>query len=86
MEIYWRQDIREGNEKPLYRIYLSAEENRYTTYLQEEGRWSQARIKNMPDYNYIWRHGYKKQYWAPKEEEKTHKNLPGCGRQRKGPW
>ena len=84
VEIYWRQDIREGNEKPLYRIYLSAEENRYTTYLQEEGRWSQARIKNMPDYNYIWRHGYKKQYWAPKEEEKLIKTYLAAEDKEKG--
>lgn len=51
LEIYPGKDIRKCNEEPVCRIYLSAGEDRYITYLQRKGEWSQAKMRNLPGPN-----------------------------------
>lgn len=71
LEVYPGEDIRGCNEEPLYQIYLSAGENRYATYLQREGKWSQAKMQNLPDSRRDWDNIYKRRCWMSKAEEKA---------------
>lgn len=85
LEIYPGADIRKGEEEPKYRVFLSAEENRYVTYLPREGKWSKARIKNLPDLEWNWRHTYKTRYWMIETEEKMmRKYLKAKGKKNAG--
>lgn len=76
LEIYPGKDVRKCNEEPLYRIYLSAGEDRYTTYMQRKGKWSQAKMRNLPWTEWDWNNIYKNRYWiAGPEEEVVRKYL-----------
>lgn len=76
LEIYPGKDIRKCNEEPVCRIYLSAGEDRYITYLQRKGEWSQAKMRNLPGAEWDWDNIYKNRYWiAGPEEEVVRKYL-----------
>lgn len=76
LEIYPGKDIRKCNEEPVYRIYLSAGEDRYITYLQRKRKWSQAKMRNLSGTEWDWDNIYKNRYWiAGPEEEVVRKYL-----------
>ncbi len=84
LEVYQGEDIRKCNEEPLYRIYLSAEEGKYATYLQREWKWSKAKMRNLPDTERNWDNIYKESYWIAKAEKETVQGYLGELDQSKG--
>lgn len=70
VEIYRGEDIRKLNEEPTSMIFLSSNENKYTTYLPKEKKWSRAKIRNLPLGNYDYKKAYGQPFWITDEEEK----------------
>ena len=70
VEIYRGEDIRKLNEEPVFMIFLSSKENKYTTYLPKEKKWSRAKIRNLPLGSYDYKKVYGQSFWTTDEEEK----------------
>lgn len=70
VEIYRGEDIRKLNEEPVFMIFLSSKENKYTTYLPKEKKWSRAKIRNLPLGSYDYKKVYGQSFWITDEEEK----------------
>ena len=51
-------------------IFLSSKENKYTTYLPKEKKWSRAKIRNLPLGSYDYKKVYGQSFWITDEEEK----------------
>lgn len=69
IEIYEGDDIRNCNEEARYVVFLSRKENRYTTYIPGEKRWSRAKIDNLEYGHYNWKDRYLNHYWITGKEE-----------------
>ena len=54
--LFCRKDMKEGEVRPRYEVYVSAGEEKYLTYLPREAKWSGGQIDNqtIPHDGYSW--------------------------------
>ena len=69
LEIYRGEDIRKHDEEPEYIIFLSAQENKYDTYIPKERKWSRAKLGNLRLRGLNYRDTYSKMLWISDEDE-----------------
>lgn len=77
IEAYKGEDVRQCNEEPEYIIFLSAEENKYITFLTKEQKWSSSKIKNLRYRNYDYKKRYRDYCWISGEEREDVRNYLG---------
>lgn len=69
VEAYKRKSIRQGNEEPEYIIFLSKEENEYTTYLVSEKKWSSSKAGNLKYSDYAYTETYSDYCWISEDDQ-----------------
>lgn len=69
LEIYRGEDIRKHDEEPEYIIFLSAQENKYDTYMPREKKWSRAKLGNLRLRASDYRGTYGRTLWISDEDE-----------------
>lgn len=69
LEIYRGEDIRKYDEEPEYIIFLSAQENKYDTYMPREKKWSRAKLGNLWLRKFNYRDTYSTMLWISDEDE-----------------
>ena len=69
LEIYRGEDIRKHDEEPEYIIFLSAQENKYDTYMPREKKWSRAKLENLRLRDSNYRDTYSRMIWTSDEDE-----------------
>ena len=69
LEIYRGEDIRKHNEEPEYTVLLSAQENKYDTYIPKERKWSRAKLENLRVRDTNYRDTYERMLWISDEDE-----------------
>lgn len=69
LEIYRGEDIRKHDEEPKYIIFLSAQENKYDTYMPREKKWSRAKLGNLRLRDSNYRDTYSRMIWISDEDE-----------------
>ena len=69
LEIYRGEDIRKNDEEPEYIIFLSAQENKYDTYMPREKKWSRAKLGNLRIRDSNYRDTYGRMLWISDEDE-----------------
>lgn len=77
IEVYKGEDVRQCNEEPEHIIFLSAEENKYITYLTKEQKWSSSKIENLRYRNYDYKKRYRDYCWISGEEREAVRNYLG---------
>lgn len=69
LEIYRGEGIRKHDEEPEYIIFLSAQENKYDTYMPREKKWSRAKLGNLRLRDSDYRDTYSRMIWISDEDE-----------------
>ena len=69
LEIYRGEGIRKHDEEPEYIIFLSAQENKYDTYMPREKKWSRAKLGNLRLRDSNYRDTYSRMIWISDEDE-----------------
>lgn len=69
LEIYRGEDIRKHDEEPEYILFLSAQENKYDTYMPREKKWSRAKLGNLRLRDSNYRDTYSRMLWISDEDE-----------------
>lgn len=69
LEIYRGEGIRKHDEEPEYIIFLSAQENKYDTYMPRKKKWSRAKLGNLRLRDSNYRDTYSRMIWISDEDE-----------------
>lgn len=69
IEIYHGEELRDNNEEPAYILFLSKEENKYTTFLPRERKWSSAKLDNLSMGTYDFTKHYTNTFWISEKDQ-----------------